>query len=691
MPKITVNGTEFEVPEGYTVLQASQMMDTEIPVFCYHPRLAIAGNCRMCLVEIEGSPKPVASCAMPVAEGMVIKTKTEKVQKARKGVLEFLLINHPLDCPICDQGGECDLQDITMAYGPGESRYDQPKRSVSDKYMGPIVKTFMTRCIHCTRCVRFATDIAGVPEMGAVGRGEHTEIMTYMDKAIESELSGNLVDVCPVGALTSRPYSYKGRPWELVKTDSIDVTDAVGSNIRFFTSGQRIMRVLPRLHEGVNEEWIGDKTRFAFEGLGVQRLDRPYVRKNGKLQESSWSEALKVAAQRLTTANKKAVAAFVGPMADCESILVLKELMHSLGVTNLDCATDGAFSPTFRAGYTFNTTIAGIEEADACFIIGANVRQDATMIHARLRKRFLAGDFPVAYVGGALPQDRDFTFKYDNLGTDPGVLEEILKGKHAFSKVLKKAKKPMIILGQSALTRDDGKGLHEIAATIADTYGCIQKEWNGFNVLHRYASRVGALDLGFVPGKGGQGTKNILKACDQGTVDVVYLLGEDTLDFTKCKKKPFVIYQGHHGTNGAHQADVIFPGLAYSEKNGTYVNTEGRVQQTWCAVQGPVLALSDWHILSQLSTYCGKPLPYETLENVQDKLAKVNKVFQNYDQIHASPWDDEPTKYKLSSVSFAPEVFDYYQADVISAHSTTLAKCAQELGSSCAQKEAVCG
>lgn len=680
MPKLTINDVEIDVPAGYTVLQAAQMVDTEIPVFCYHPRLPIAGNCRMCLVEMENSPKPIASCAMPVNEGMIIRTNTEKVKKARQGVLELLLINHPLDCPICDQGGECDLQDITVAYGPSSTRFDDNKRAVPDKYMGPIIKTSMTRCIHCTRCVRFATDIAGVPEMGAVGRGENTEITTYLDHAISSELSGNLVDVCPVGALTSKPYQFQGRPWELGKTESIDVLDAVGSNIRLFTYGLKVKRILPRLHEDINEEWISDKTRYACDGLSTQRLDTPYLRQGGKLGPCTWDQAFEAIKNQLTKTSPKETAALVGDLADCESIKALKDLMDATGVDNRDCRLDGQqVSTDVRASYLFNTTIAGIEQSDFCLIIGANVRSDAAMVHARLRKRYLMGGFKAAYLGGEMPTDRDFTFAYENLGTNPAILDEIISGKHAISKDLKAAKNPMIIIGRSALTRKDGQGLMHKAYEISDKYKLVRDDWNGFNVLHHAASRVGALDLDFVPTKKGLDTHGILDACTKGTIKTLYLLGADAIDFSKFHKDTFIIYQGHHGDAGAHHASVILPGAAYTEKDATYVNMEGRPQQSYLALDPPGEAKEDWKILRALSEVLGHTLPYNTLEELRAHMVKANKIFKNLNQITPSPWKAFGQDAKMSSDKFKAESFDFYMADVISKYSKTMARCAQEL------------
>ncbi|HJN04198.1 MAG TPA: NADH-quinone oxidoreductase subunit NuoG, partial [Alphaproteobacteria bacterium] len=496
MPTLTIDGTEITVENGLTVMQACEQAGVEIPRFCYHDRLSIAGNCRMCLVEIERSPKPVASCAMPAADGMVVLTNTESVKKAREGVMEFLLINHPLDCPICDQGGECDLQDQAMAYGRGSNRFAENKRAVRDKNLGPLVKTIMTRCIHCTRCIRFASEIAGVPELGAIGRGEHMEITTYVEGALTSELSGNLIDLCPVGALTSKPYAFSARSWELTKTESIDVHDAVGSSIRVDSRGQAVMRVLPRPHEDLNEEWISDKTRFAVDGLARQRLDRAYVRDQGKLRAATWSEAFARIADRVRGVEGSRIAALAGDLADAESIYALKGLMGSLGSANLDCRLDGAaLDPRVRASYLFNTTIAGIENADACLLVGTNPRWEAPLINARLRKRYLMGGFPVGVIGPAV----DLTYRTESLGAGPETLAGILAGNHSFARTLEAADRPMIVLGQGALTRPDGAAVLATGRAVAEKFGMVRNGWNGFNVLQTAAARVGAMDIGFVP------------------------------------------------------------------------------------------------------------------------------------------------------------------------------------------------
>ncbi len=675
MPKLTINNQIIEVPEDTTVLQAAQLLGIEIPVFCYHSRLPIAGNCRMCLVQVGENPKPIASCAMPVTEGMVIHTNTPMIKNTRKAVLEFLLINHPLDCPICDQGGECDLQDITMVYGPSTSRFQENKRAIPDKYMGPLIQTSMTRCIHCTRCVRFATEIAGVPELGAIGRGENMEITSYLDQAVVSELSGNMIDLCPVGALTSKPYAFKGRPWDLVKTESIDVLDAVGSNIRIDTYKTRVIRILPRLHEDINEEWISDKTRFACDGLSRQRLDQPYVRKEGKLVPASWDEALETIKTRLKNVPGQKIAALAGDLIDCEAMLALKDLMLALGSPHFDCRQDGAqLEGKVRAEYLFNTTIAGIEKSDFCFIVQSQLRAEAPLIHARLRKRYLQGNFKVAYLGGVLPPQYNFNFEYDHYGQDPALLDAILQGHHPLSQAFKKAKFPMIIVGQDALTRRDGAHLLAKVRSIAEKFNMIRSDWNGFNVLHKAAARVGGLDLGFVPRENGFDKNNILVAASKGEMEAIFLLGADEIDIQQLGQA-FVIYQGHHGDKGAHRADVILPGAAYTEKQATYVNTEGRVQQSYPALLPPGEAKEDWKIIRALSQVLDKTLPYNTLTELRNHLCKTNPVFNSIDTIQPAAWGNFGMEGDISKAPFSPFKFDFYMTDSISRHSPTMAAC----------------
>lgn len=671
MPKLTIDGKEIEVEPGTTVLQACEMLGIEIPRFCYHERLSIAGNCRMCLVEQEKAPKPIASCAMPVMDNMVIHTDTPAVKKAREGVMEFLLINHPLDCPICDQGGECDLQDQAMGYGRGASRFHENKRAVKDKYIGPLVKTIMTRCIHCTRCIRFSTEIAGVQELGAVGRGEDMQITTYLEKAMTSELQGNVIDLCPVGALTSRPYAFTARPWELRKTETVDVMDALGSNIRVDARGTEVMRVLPRTNDDINEEWISDKTRFAYDGLKRQRLDTPYVRRDGKLRPASWGEAFEAIAQRLSGLDGKKVAGIAGDLCDAESMLLLKELMAALGSPNLDCRQDGAkVDPANRATWLFNSTVVGIEQADALLLIGCNPRKESAVLNARIRKRYLAGNFKAASVG----PKADLNFACEDLGNDPRLIEQIAAGTHPFAEVLKGAKYPMVIVGQGALARPDGAAILAAAQKLAAACNMIQDGWNGFNVLQSAAARVGGLELGFVPGEGGRDVLGILDGASKGEIEVVYLLGADEIDTARLGQA-FVIYQGHHGDRGAHRADVILPGAAYTEKDGTYVNLEGRAQRGRRAVLPPGDAREDWAILRALSERVGKTLPYNSLGEVRAKLAQVAPCFAAIDRLVPANWALSPGGGAIDPAPFAPAVTDFYLTNAIARASRTMAEC----------------
>ena len=674
MPKLTIDGMEIDVPPGTTILQAAELAGVEIPRFCYHDRLSIAGNCRMCLVDVEKSPKPIASCAMPAGEGMVVHTNSEKAFKSRAGVMEFLLINHPLDCPICDQGGECDLQDQAMAYGFDRGRFAENKRAVKDKYMGPVVSTIMTRCIHCTRCVRFATEVAGVPEMGATGRGEDMEITTYLEKALDSELSGCVVDLCPVGALTSKPYEFKARSWELRKTESIDVLDAVGSNIRVDVRGREVMRILPRINEDVNEEWLGDKSRLACDGLKYQRLDQPYVRRNGKLQPASWQEAFEAIAAKMSSLAGSKIAAIAGDTADCESMLALKDLMSGLGSPNLDCRQDGAaIDPSVRASYLFNSTIAGIEKADALLIVGSNPRKEAPVLNARIRKRYLQGGFSICAIG----EKADLTYKYDHLGDTAAVLTKIADGSHPAAAVLKNAKAPMLILGMGALTRSDGAAILAVARQVADSCGLIKEGWNGFNVLHTAGARVGGLDVGFVPGAGGKATRDIIEGAGRGEIEVLYLLGADEIDTQKLGSA-FVVYQGHHGDRGAHRADVILPGAAYTEKDGTYVNTEGRPQRACRAAFPPGDAREDWAIVRALSEVLDKTLPYDNFGQLRKRLSAVNAVFAETDRVQPAVWKAFGTAGSIEATKFDYPVENYYMTDPISRASQTMARCTEE-------------
>ena len=603
MPKLTVDGIEVEVPNGATVLQACEAAGAEIPRFCYHERLSIAGNCRMCLVEMEKSPKPVASCAMPAADGQVIHTRTEKVKKAREGVMEFLLINHPLDCPICDQGGECDLQDQSLTYGKGASRFDENKRAVTEKYMGPLIKTVMTRCIHCTRCVRFAEEVAGVEEIGAIGRGESMQITSYLEKAVTSEVSGNVIDLCPVGALTSKPYAFQARPWELKKTDSIDVMDAIGSNIVVGSRGAAVLRVTPRLNDDVNEEWLADKSRFAVDGLSERRLDTPWVRVNGKLQKATWAEAFTAVAAGLNGLKGDEIAGIVGDLNAVEEMVALRDLLATLGSTRIESRQDGALFDTGEpANWLFNTGLAGIETADAILLVGTNPRQEAALLNVRLRKAVKKGGAKAYNIGPAA----DLSFPITQLGDDAALLTALpAEVVAAFAA----AQRPAIILGMGALKTP---GLYAAARAAAAQLGVVKDGWNGFNLVHTAAARAGALRLGLAV----DGGVNALLG-DTG-VKALFLVGADEVNVMAGR---FTVYIGTHGDHGVRHADVILPAAAYTEKPGTYVNMEGRVQRALKATQPPGDAREDWTILRALSSVLGQKLPYDDLSALRRRIA----------------------------------------------------------------------
>jgi len=685
MPKkLIIDDVEIEVDDGITLLQACEQAGAEIPRFCYHERLSIAGNCRMCLVEVKGAPKPIASCAQNVNElrpnpdgsPNVVYTKSPLVKKAREGVMEFLLINHPLDCPICDQGGECDLQDQAMAYGMGGSRYVENKRAVDEKYLGPLIRTFMTRCIHCTRCVRFMSEVAGIDELGLAGRGEDAEITTYLEHGMLSELSANVNDLCPVGALTHRPWAHTARPWELRKTETIDVMDAVGSNIRVDSRGTEVMRILPRNNDAVNEEWISDKTRHVWDGLKTQRLDQPYVRRGGKLRPATWEEALGVVTQQLSQAKPSGIGVIVGDLAGAEEIYALKSLMDAMGVTNLDCrAPQEAFDPSLpRSSYLFNTTIEGIDKADALLLIGTNPRIEAPILNARIRKRYLQGGFEIGVVGAQAA----LTYKYSHIGTGPAALADIASGKHPFAEVLRRAKAPMVVVGAGAYRRADAAAVLALAAKIAAAAGPEKAEgWQVYNVLHTAAARVAALDLGFVPGKGALDTAGMLEFASHGSLDVLYLLGADEFPMPD-KSKTFVIYQGSHGDAGAHRADVILPGAAYTEKNATYVNTEGRAQLGLKAVFPPGEAKEDWTILRALSGQLGHTLPFDNLSELRAQMYKVAPQLQQIDAVAPSSGDSlsalAAKAGKVSDTPFKEAISDFYLTNPIARASRVMAE-----------------
>lgn len=667
MPIAKVNGVETEFEPGMTVLQVAERAGHEIPRFCYHERLSIAGNCRMCLVEVKpGPPKPQASCALPAAEGQEIFTDTPMVKKAREGVMEFLLINHPLDCPICDQGGECDLQDQAMGYGRDGSRYAENKRAVEEKNMGPTVKTFMTRCIQCTRCVRFISEVAGVPDIGMISRGESAEITTYLEKNIDSELSGNVNDLCPVGALTHRPWSFHYRPWELKKTETIDVMDALGSNIRADSRGAEVMRILPRVHEGINEEWLADRSRYVVDGLNVRRLDRPWLRENGKLRPATWTEALDAVALKLKTTKPERMGVIAGDLQDAESMKAALDLFRALGSPNTDCRQDGTvLGDGPRESWLFNSGLAGIEDADHILLIGTNPRLEAPLLNARIRKAWLKGGLKVSVIG----ERAELTYDYDFVGHGSKTLTRLPK---AAADALAAAQRPAIIVGAGLLAGPDGPALLNAVARLAAKAGVVREGWNGFNVLHTAASRVGGLDMGFVPGEGGLPAVEMAK---KGALDVLFLLGADEIDASATKA--FKIYLGSHGDRGAHGADVILPAAAWTEKSGLYVNTEGRVQMAERVVFPKGEAKEDWAILRALSERVGKTLPYDSLEQLRARLMADHPTFGRIDYLApAAAFKVEAlgNKGEPGDTAFRSAVADPYLMNPIQRASATMAE-----------------
>ena len=671
MPKAKVNGVEIEFENGMTVLQVAELAGEEIPRFCYHERLSVAGNCRMCLVEVKpGPPKPQASCALPAGDNMEIFTDTPMVKKARQGVMEFLLINHPLDCPICDQGGECDLQDQSMGYGRDETRYLENKRAVEEKFMGPLIKTVMTRCIQCTRCVRFITEVAGVPEIGLISRGEDVEITTYLNAALTSELSANIIDLCPVGALTSKPYAFNARPWELTKTESVDVMDALGSAIRVDARGPAVLRVLPRTNDEVNEEWISDKTRYAVDGLSRQRLDRPFVRKGGKLAPATWGEAFEAVAAKIKASSPDRVGVIAGDLQDAESMKAALDLFGGLGVKSLDCRQDGlVLGAGPRESWLFNSTLAGVEAADVVLLIGTNPRLEAAVLNARFRKMWLSGRTRFGLVG----QAADLAYRYDHLGAGASALKDIAASKSEFVQALKAAERPALVIGQGALK---DPAVLAAAAELAQAVGVVRDGWNGWNVLHTAAARVGGLDLGFLPREGG---KTAGELTQKGGADVLFLLGADELDLSRTDA--FVVYLGTHGDAGAHRADVILPGAAYTEKSGLYVNTEGRVQRGERAAFPKGEAREDWAILRALSERLGAKLPYDTLEALRTRLFAEHPTFGQIDYAPGST----PATFDLAGLGAAGPLSDaplasaiasFHFTNPIARASVTMAECA---------------
>ena len=672
MPKIIINGKEIEFEKGMTVLQACELADVEIPRFCYHEKLSIAGNCRMCLVELEKSPKPIASCAMPAAEGMNIKTNTHLVEKARKGVMEFLLANHPLDCPVCDQGGECDLQDQSMYYGVDKSRFIENKRQVKEKYMGPLIKTQMTRCIHCTRCVRFATEVAGVPEIGAIGRGENMEITTYLEKAMESELSANVIDLCPVGALTSKPYAFEARPWELKKTESIDVMDAVGSNIRIDTYNWEVKRILPRLNNDINEEWISDKTRYSCDGLLKQRLDVPYIKKDNKLQKSNWDEAITLLADKIQSINPNEIGGHIGDMVNMENALSFKKLFAILKSKNLEFREKKFYiNSSEKINYIFNSSIKGIEESDLILLIGSNPRHEATMLNARIRKTFVKKRIPIFSIG----DPGELTYDYTVIGNTTDDLKKILDNEHEFSKKLSSSNKPIIIIGESALELESGKYIVEEVKNFLKNNNFISKEWNAFNFLAQNASTVGLIDLK-VLSKEDEEKNSFFEKLNKNQFKLLYLLGSDNLDIKKDNE--FIVYQGSHGDRGAEIADLVLPSAAFTEQNGLFENLEGRVQESKKASYPIGEALEDWKIFNLILKKLGK---FNDLSKFDSLRKEVLNLIPNFTKLNELPNFEEAQEVNTSSEFISESVniknLDYFYTNSISRASKTMSECRQ--------------
>ena len=672
MPKITINGKEIEFEKGMTVLQACELADVEIPKFCYHEKLSIAGNCRMCLVEMEKSPKPIASCAMPAVEGMNIKTNTAFVEKARKGVMEFLLANHPLDCPVCDQGGECDLQDQSMYYGIDKSRFVENKRQVKEKYMGPLIKTQMTRCIHCTRCIRFATEVAGVPEIGAIGRGENMEITTYLEKAMESELSANVIDLCPVGALTSKPYAFEARPWELKKTESIDVMDAVGSNIRIDTYNWEVKRILPRLNNEINEEWISDKTRYSCDGLLKQRLDVPYIKKDNKLEKSSWDEAIEAILNKIKSIKPNEIAGHVGDMINLENALAFKKLFKVLNSNNLEFRERKLYiNSADKINYIFNSSINGIEESDLILLIGTNPRHEATMLNARIRKAFVKKGIPIFSIGNP----GDLTYNYTIIGNKTDDIKKILNKENEFSQKLLSAKKPIVIIGESALEINSGKYIFEEIKSFLKNNNFINKDWNALNFLSQNASTVGLIDLKILSEEN-EKNYSFFDKLSNNEFKFLYLLGSDNLEIKK--KNEFIVYQGSHGDRGAEIADVVLPSAAYTEQNGLYENLEGRVQECKKASYPIGEALEDWKIFNLIINKLGKT---ENLSNFNLLRKEVLNSMPNFSKINELPIykdsENKDTTMNFTSEEILIKELDYFYTNSISRASKTMSECRQ--------------
>tara|TARA_Y100000590_G_scaffold116786_1_gene133296 strand:+ start:527 stop:2569 length:2043 start_codon:yes stop_codon:yes gene_type:complete len=675
VPIITINNKEIEFLEGMTVLQACEIAGIEIPRFCYHDKLSIAGNCRMCLVDMEKSPKPIASCAMPASEGMKIFTDTENVKNARKGVMEFLLINHPLDCPICDQGGECDLQDQALHYGFDKSRYEENKRAVKNKNMGPLVSTIMTRCIHCTRCVRFSTEVAGVDDLGLLGRGENAEITTYLEKTIKSELSGNVIDLCPVGALTSKPYAFQARPWELNKTESIDVFDAMGSSIRIDSLGKKTLRVLPRLNDQINEEWISDKSRFAIDGLSNQRLDNPYIKKNGKLVLGEWDEALHKISNEIKRRGEEKTLALSGKFTDIESLYSAKSFLNSIGSENYDCRYDNVqFIENQRSSYLFNSSIQEIDNSDCILLVGANPRWEASVLNSRIRKAYLNNDCKVGLIGKAI----DLTYNYNHLSENISYLNEILDNNSEFCKEIENSKKPLIIIGNSAINYDLGSGVLKICSEIAKKFNISNNLFNGLNILQQDISRVGAIDIGFYNNIFSSNFYEKINNYNKKNQPVVFLLGLDEIDYSIIDKS-FIVYLGHHGDQSAHFADIILPTPAYTEKYSTYVNMEGRVLQTSRCYLPLGASKEEWKIFRALDNHFTKKLNFNNFNELRSNIIKDFSIFKQINNLPNTHEMDFGSIKKIQDRKIEYNIKNFYMNDVISRSSKTMSQCSREI------------
>ena len=664
MVSIQIDGKDFEVEEDLAIIQACELAGAEVPRFCYHEKLSVAGNCRMCLVDVEDSrgmsPKPIASCAMQVSEGLKIYTKTERVKNAQEGALEFLLMNHPLDCPICDQGGECDLQDQSMAFGFGSSRFEGDKRAVENKDMGPFIKTEMTRCIHCTRCVRFSSEISGNDEIGSIGRGHDMEITTYLNKAVESELSGNVIDLCPVGALTSKPFAFTARSWELNKTETIDVMDAMGSNIRIDSKGLRVMRVLPRLNEDINEEWITDKARFFWDGLSLQRIDVPYKRVNGSLKSTTWEDAINIAAEKLSKSEPENIAAISGDLSNIESVYALKKLMNNLNCKNIDCRQDGAKISGSRERWLFNTTFSRIEDSDGCLIIGSDLRKEAPLLNSRILRKSRTSNYNIGVIGF----ENDLTYNYNFLGESPSIVEDLLNEKIDFSKDLKLMKNPCMIIGQGALLGSNGEDFLNLCINLAHKYNFLTDGWNGFNVLHNAASRPGAMSIDFLPGDLGKSTEEIIKSCNSNDLDVLYLLGADEIKL-KNHKNCFIIYQGHHGDEGAHNADIIFPAPAFCEQNGLYMNTEGIVQESIRSIYPLGEAKEDWEIFNLLSKELSFDLGYKDQSELRNMIFEEFPFIDPFNVSRELPFPEKVDYKNINGHEFKEIIENYWTTNSV--------------------------